>query len=265
MSNQELITGNFCWVDFAALDTETAKAFYQQVFGWQYTETPMPCGGTYTMISTADGGGVGGLFPMSDEMKNAGVPPHISNYVAVDNVDESVSKARNLGAVVKAEPFDIFDYGRMAVLLDPAGAAFALWQSKPKDCEGAMAGRESQGMFCWQELVTVNVEQAADFYTNLFGWDYAAMDMEEGSYTIIKNRGEEIGGMMILPPEMKNIPPHWNTYFTVTNIEEAVTVVKNNGGNVMMGPQSIPEAGQFALCNAPDGTVFCLFQYLNQT
>ena len=264
MTSQELITGNFCWIDFATPDPEGAKAFYQKVFGWQYADTPMPCGGTYTMISTASGDGVGGLFLMPDEMKNANVPPHISNYIEVKNVDESTSKAENLGATVKMEPFDVFDYGRMAVLLDPTGAAFSLWQSKPQDCEGSMANRETHGMFCWQELMTTNVDQAADFYKNLLGWEYGAMAMDDGDYTLIKNRGEEIGGMMTLPSEMKNVPPHWNAYFTVTNINETIAVIKNNGGNIMMGPQDIPDTGQFAACNAPDGTVFCLFQYLGQ-
>jgi len=262
MSNHEFITGNFCWVDFATPDPENAKTFYQKIFGWQYSENPMPCGGTYTMISATDGSGVGGIFQMPDEMKNANIPPHISNYIEVDNVDASTNTAKNLGANIQMEPFDVFDYGRMAVLFDPTGAAFSLWQTRSKDCEDTMASPETHGMFCWQELMTTDVDQATEFYNKLLGWDYNVMDMGGVDYTLIKNSDNEIGGMMALPPDMQHVPPHWNTYFTVTDIDETISVIKDYGGSVMMGPQNIPETGQFAVCTAPDGTVFCLFQYL---
>lgn len=264
MSDQQSNTGNFCWIDFATPDPNGAKAFYQKIFGWKYSENPMPDGGVYTMISAVDGDAVGGLFQMPDEMKNANVPPHISNYIEVENVDDFTKKGRQLGATVKMEPFDIFDYGRMAILFDPTGAGFSLWQSKSTNCEGAMASRETHGMFCWQELMTTNVDKAANFYKGLLGWDYSTMDLGGTNYTLIKNQGDDIGGMMTLPPKMKDVPPHWNTYFTVTNIDETLTVIKDSGGNVMMGPQDIPEAGQFAICKAPDGTAFCLFQYLGK-
>jgi predicted enzyme related to lactoylglutathione lyase len=264
MSDQKLNTGCFCWIDFATPDPEGAKIFYQKVFNWQYSESPMPDGGVYMKISTVDGGSVGGLFQMPEEMKKVSVPPHISNYIEVENVDDSTRKARNLGAAVRMEPFDIFDYGRMSVLNDPTGAGFALWQPKSNDCEGAMASRETHGMFCWQELMTANVDQAENFYKGLLAWDYSTMNMGDMNYTLIKNQGDDIGGMMMLPPEMKDVSPHWKTYFTVKDIVETITVIKDNGGNVMMGPQDIPETGQFTICKAPDGTVFCLFQYLGK-
>jgi predicted enzyme related to lactoylglutathione lyase len=266
MSDQKLVIGDFCWIDFATPDPDGAKIFYQKIFGWKYRKTPMPCGGVYTMISTTDGDSVGGLFVMPDEMKQAGVPPHISNYIEVENADDSTKKASDLGATIKMEPFDIFDYGRMAVLIDPTGAYFSLWQSKSNvsDRESKMASCETHGMFCWQELMTTNIDQAADFYKDLLGWDYSTMDMGDQNYTVIKNQSDEIGGMMILPPEMKGVPPHWKTYFAVKNIDETIAVIRNNDGNVLMGPQDIPETGQLAICIAPDGTVFSLFQYLEK-
>ena len=127
-----------------------------------------------------------------------------------------------------------------------------------------MASRETHGMYCWQELMTANVDQAANFYKGLLGWDYSAMNTGGIDYTLIKNQGNDIGGMMMLPPEMKDVPSHWKTYFTVGNIVEMITIINDSGGSIMMGPQDIPETGQFAICKAPDGTVFCLFQYLGK-
>lgn len=127
-----------------------------------------------------------------------------------------------------------------------------------------MANRESHGMFCWQELMTSNVEKAANFYKDLFGWDLNEMKMGGMNYTLIKNQGSDIGGMMTLPPEMKNAPPHWNAYFTVTNLDDTMEVIRGNNGNIIMGPQDIPETGRFAFCQAPDSTVFYLFQYIGK-
>ena len=110
--------------------------------------------------------------------------------------------------------------------------------------------------------MTTNVDRATDFYKDLLGWDYSTMDMGDQNYTLIKNQGDDIGGIMMLPPEMKDVPPHWKTYFTVTDIDETIAVIKDSGGNILMGPQDIPETGQFAVCIAPDGTVLCLFQSL---
>lgn len=264
MSDQKLTTGNFCWIDFATPDPDRAKAFYQKIFNWKYSDTPMPDGGVYTMINTADGGSVGGLFQMPDEMIKTGVLPHINNYVAVENADDFVKKAKDLRATVRMEPFDVFDYGRMAILIDPTGAIFSLWQSISHDDEGEMAGRETHGMFCWQELMTTNVDQATNFYKELFGWNFTMADMGDMDYTLIKNQGNDIGGMMMPPSEMKGAPSHWNTYFTVTNVDETIKVIKNCGGDIMMEPQDIPETGRFAICRAPDHTVFCPFQYLGK-
>lgn len=261
MSDQKITTGSFYWIDFATPNPEKMKIFYQRVFNWQYSDNPMPDGSVYIMISAADGGSVGGLFRMPEEMRKAQVPPHINNYIAVESMDKVVENAKNLGATIKAEPFDVFDYGRMAVLIDPTGATFSLWQTKSTDDEEIMAKRETHGMFCWQELMTTNVDQAANFYKKLFGWNLQKLDAKSMKYTVIKNQKTDIGGMTMLMPEMKDLPSHWSTYFTTTNLDETVRIIKDNGGNIMTGPQDIPETGKFAICQAPDGTVFCLFQY----
>ncbi len=262
MPNNKIAMSHFCWIDIATPDPDGTKIFFQKIFNWQYHNQPMPDGSVYTMISARAGGDVGGLYQMPDEMKAAGVPPHINNYIAVESVDKSVQNAEELGATVKMAPFDVFDYGRMAVLNDPIGAAFALWQVEESslDCESHLASHEVHGMFCWQELLTSDVERASSFYKALLGWDLHEMDMGGVSYTVIKNQGADIGGIMTLPAEMQQVPPHWGTYFTVTNIDETIEAVKTNSGKVIMGPQEIPQTGQFAVCQAPDGTAFCLFE-----
>jgi predicted enzyme related to lactoylglutathione lyase len=116
--------GAFTWNELNTRDAEAAKRFYQSVFGWQgetYEPNPIP----YTEWKL-DGNSVGGMIQMTEEWP-AEVPPHWLVYFSVANCDETVEKAKGLGASVLVEPRDI-QPGRFAVLTDPQGAAFAVFQ-----------------------------------------------------------------------------------------------------------------------------------------
>ena len=104
---------------------------------------------------------------MRPEERQSGTPPHWNLYVTVANVDETVKRAEGLGARVFAPPFDVMGAGRMAVLQDPTGAVFQLWE--PKEHIGAKILNEP-GAVCWSELTTRDTAAAESFYTALFGW-----------------------------------------------------------------------------------------------
>jgi predicted enzyme related to lactoylglutathione lyase len=78
--------------------------------------------GVYTMFKKADGENAGGA------MQNPDAPAAWYPYLATDDVDASVAKARKLGAQTFAGPFDIETVGRLAVLADPTGATFGLYK-----------------------------------------------------------------------------------------------------------------------------------------
>ena len=114
---------------------------------------------------------------MRPEEQQMGVPPHWNAYVTVANVDEAAKKAESLGAKVLAPPFDVMDYGRMAVLQDPTGAVFQVWQAKTHI--GAQILNEP-GALCWTELSTRDTKAAEAFYTKLFGWTREALRAGRG-------------------------------------------------------------------------------------
>ena len=115
--------GVFVWDEFLAADVEAAKAYYTEVFGWTTEAMDMAGGGTYTMFKR-DGESVAGV------MKNPAehVPPHWLTYIATGDVDATVEKAGTLGGSVYAPAFDVQNVGRLAVLGDPAGAAFGIFK-----------------------------------------------------------------------------------------------------------------------------------------
>jgi predicted enzyme related to lactoylglutathione lyase len=114
-------TGEFSWNELVSTDVASAKKFYTGLFGWQAES--FPAGADYTLFKQGDTM-VGGLM----KCPKPGLPSHWLPYVTVDDVDASAAKAKGLGAQVVMEPFDVPTVGRIAVLLDPQGAAIGLFK-----------------------------------------------------------------------------------------------------------------------------------------
>ena len=250
--------GTFCWVDLATTDAEVGKKFYTDLFGWQSAD--MPAGeGVYTMFSK-DGKSVCALYSMNDEMRKQGVPPHWQSYVSVESADESAKKAKDLGGTLTMPPFDVMDVGRMAVVRDPTGAMFALWQ--PKLHIGAQLVNEP-GTLCWNELDTKDVEAAAKFYAGLFGWTTktipGAMAQE---YTEFYQGDKPAGGMIQIQDDWGPVPPHWAAYFAVEDCEASFEKAKGLGAKVFVPPTDIKDVGQFAVLEDPQGAHFAVIQLL---
>jgi predicted enzyme related to lactoylglutathione lyase len=101
-------------------DVERAKKFYADTLGWTFDGMPMP-GGTY-WVAKAGGEIVGGLFDISTPQFGS-VPESWMAYIAVDDIDARVAKAQKCGAQLMKPIFDVEGVGRIAVLMEPGGAA----------------------------------------------------------------------------------------------------------------------------------------------
>lgn len=122
--------GDFCWTEIASNDIGKCKDFYTNVFGWQFTQSSS-IGDAMPYLEFSSEGGTepdGALYEISSDMFGGGEvpPPHIALYVAVDNVDASVEKAKSIGGNVIYGPMDIPNVGRFAILSDPTGAAISI-------------------------------------------------------------------------------------------------------------------------------------------
>ncbi|MGB8355118.1 MAG: SRPBCC domain-containing protein [Chthoniobacteraceae bacterium] len=119
--NECSVPGNFNWNELLTTDVDGAKSFYTKLFGWE--TVPMPGGMPYTILKK-DGGDVGGLM----KSPVPGAPAQWVAYVSVANTDKSAKSATALGAKIVVPPFDIPKIGRIALLQDPQGATFGLFQ-----------------------------------------------------------------------------------------------------------------------------------------
>ena len=252
----EYKTGMFCWVELGTTDTVAAKTFYTQLFGWDYEDYPMGPDAVYTMLKL-NGKDVAALYELMPDMRAQGVPPHWLSYVFVDNADETAEKAKAEGATLLKEPFDVMTVGRMAVVQDPTGAVFALWQARD---HGGSAIRMVPNSLCWNELGTNDTQKAGEFYSNVFGWTREGFSGSPVEYTIFKNGDQGAGGMYKITPEMGPVPPHWLVYFAVDDCDAKVQTATELGAKIMKPAEDIPTVGRFAILIDPQGAAFALLK-----
>lgn len=247
--------GTFCWPELATTDQKGAVAFYRGLFGWDVNEQPIGPAETYSMFQLR-GRSVGAAYTMRPEQRQQGVPPHWGTYVSVANADEAARRAQELGAKVLAPPFDVMESGRMAVLQDPNGAAFMVWQAKQHIGAEIL---DDPGSLCWTELASRDLKAAEAFYTSLFGWT-AKHGTDGMEYTELANNGKQQGGILPITPQMGNMPTAWTPYFAVTDVDATAAKAKELGGRVYMGPQDLPKVGRFAVLGDPQGAMFDIFK-----
>jgi predicted enzyme related to lactoylglutathione lyase len=245
--------GSFCWIELGTSDQPAAKNFYQQLFGWTSDDMPMGPSDFYTMFKL-NGREVAAGYTLRPGQRSAGVPPHWMLYIAVANCDESAKRVSQLGGTVLMEPMDVFTAGRMAVLQDPTGTVFCIWQ--PKDNKGMQVHNE-EGAFCWADLLTKDREKAVAFYTALFGWK---IEKEGDGYWHIKNGEHHIGGV----PPSQGLPPgthnQWSVYFHTEDCNVKAEQAKKLGARLFIPPSRMEKVGTMSVVEDPQGATFCLFQ-----
>src|SRR5690242_8706604 len=139
--------GSFCWIELGTTDQNAAKSFYTSLFGWSVNDFPMGPGQFYSMFGL-EGRNCGAAYTL-DPKHMPGVPPNWALYICVASADETAAKAASLGGKVLGGPFDVMEFGRMAVIQDPTGAVFDIWQ--PKMHQG-LAINSVPGTLCWADL-----------------------------------------------------------------------------------------------------------------
>lgn len=120
------------------------------------------------------------------------------------------------------------------------------------------------GAFGWHELMTTDAEAAKAFYSKLFGWEMVEHPMEDMTYWGLKVNGDEVGGMMNMPPEMADMPPMWGMYITVNDVEQTARQVEDLGGNILRPPSDIPDVGRFCVFADPQGAVIHAITYIKK-
>jgi predicted enzyme related to lactoylglutathione lyase len=238
--------GHFCWVDLGTTDVAGAKTFYGELFGWEIEDVPGGDAGAYSMCRL-DGKDVTGMHAHGPDEGTVW-----SSYISVHDADATAAKAKELGANVVLEPFDVAQTARMAVLKDPSGTLFCLWQSE--GYPGARVVNEV-GTWGWNELTTPDVEGAKHFYGELFGWQAADIpgDIPRASFML----GDILVGGVHAPQPQEGDHARWTIVFRVEDADDGARRVQELGGTVLLPPLAIP-IGKFSLVADPQGAAFII-------
>ena len=243
--------GTPSWVELTTTDDTEALKFYGSLFGW--ANDPQEMGpGSYYHMQQLGGLPAAAIYKMGDEEKAQNVPAHWKTYFTVTNTDEAVERAKQAGGTVIAGPFDVFTSGRMALLQDPQGAVFAIWQ--PNEHIGSRV-KDDPGAFTWNELLTSDSKAALAFYSALLDVETATGSEPMPFYNLLVVDGNHVAGVMDINEQMGPMPPHWGVYFATTDVDASVQKATSMGGKVLVGPMDTP-MGRLAALQDPQGATF---------
>ena len=236
-------TGRFVWFEYVSQEAQKAQGFFGELFNWGTQAVPMPQG-AYTMIASG-GKTIGGYLATPP-----GAPPHAHwiSHLQVTDAQTSAAQIKTLGGKVYKDPFKVGDFGTMAVVADPQGGMFALWQPARAEQQTAPV----DGSFCWNELASPDPEASVAFYRAVGGFETDQMDMGEmGAYHLLKSDGQPRAGIMKkMMPEQPNA---WLPYVQVASADATADRAKRLGANVVVPPTDIPNVGRFAILVDPQG------------
>lgn len=249
-------SGEFCWADLGTTNTLAAKKFYQSIFDWTAKDFPMGPGDEKYSMLRVRGKDACALYPMPDEQKKAKKSPFWLPYIAVKSADAIVKKAKAAGAKICMGPLDVMDQGRQAVIADPTGALFAVWQARKHPGAGL---DDTPGTVCWHDLSTAKTSVAGKFYTKVFGWKLGGEDVDGHAYHLFKLGKESVGGMW--PDAMKKLPPSWMTHFQVASCAKTVAKARRLGARALMGTTHVPGYCRFAILRDPQGAAFGIIEF----
>ncbi|MFJ5552578.1 VOC family protein [Streptomyces sp. NPDC093225] len=246
--------GTPCWIDLMVPDQQRAIDFYRDLFGWQGEIGPPETGG-YAVCSLQGRPVAGIMAAMNpDGTTPDPMPPAVwTTYLATDGVDETLAKAGDAGGKVVMPAADVMDLGRMAVVADPQGAVFGLWEAKSFSGAGTV---NEPGALIWNELSTTDTDAAGRFYAAALPMAPKPSEMEgaEG-YTEWLVDGRAVGGMMTLEKAPPGTPPHWMAYFCVDDVDGVVAAAVRADADVLAPPFDMV-AGRMAVLADPQGAVF---------
>jgi predicted enzyme related to lactoylglutathione lyase len=250
------LLGRPVWYELMTTDMKAAESFYKTVVGW--TTEPFPgAGQPYTALNRSGGVSIGGIMNRPPGMQ---APPFWAMYVAVPKLEDAVAQITRRGGKTHTEVISIKDVGRMQLMMDPQGAAFYIIE--PASSEQRPEAPPEVGDASWHELMTTDADAALKFYQEVFHWQLdQTMDMGEmGKYLIFKRPTGHgmIGGIMNKTPQMANVPPNWQIYFRVPDVDAAAERIKAAGGKILNGPMDVPDGDRIVNAMDPQGAAFGL-------
>ena len=257
MLTTRFVNGSPNWLDLATPDLDAAVSFYSGLFGWQFQSGGPEVGG-YGLFQLDGKSVAGGMTVPPDQ-----APTSWTVYFQSQDADATVKAAEQAGGSAPFQPMDVMDLGRMAVLADPAGALFGLWQ--PGRNKGLDLATDDFSLN-WIELYTPDVDAAKEFYHSVLDWGTFEVSFPGGTYTTVNPVGtgadDMFGGIVRLgdDPAESDTGAHWTPYFHVPDVDAIATRTQELGGKVRLAPTNLPGVGRIAKLTDRQGARFAVIK-----
>lgn len=228
---------NFVWTDLSSYDTAASLRFYEAVFDWKYFamgRMEAEPGDRFGMdqvnyhIATLCDQPTAGLFDMPPFFQKIKMPPFWMSYLAVEDIEAVVARAREIaGVIIDVEP-TAFGNGTMALTRDPLGAGFTCYDGPSIDAKGD--GSEC-GRMVWNELITESIPAVEQFYREVLGFDLVEDNDHDGNRAkLINGAGEEVAGIQEVDASIRSEKVYWVPFFSVDGLAEFTSRVNSAGG-----------------------------------
>jgi hypothetical protein len=237
--------GRFVWCDLSAHDAQTSRRFYSDTLGWVMHDDQGYATATIARQPVA------GHFQMPQAFIDMKMPAFWMSYISVDDIQATVTQAKALGGKVELGPKPFDAGGQYALIRDPLGAGFTVYQGDA--LQGATAGhtmRAGHGLF------VSDADAIIPFYAALFGWQFEAAGQNIHAATL---QGEHLFYCHSIPdPAVRGKEQFWAVYFAASDLDAMAKKIGSAGGTVI-SKTDLPE-GPALWAHDPDGAVFALLQ-----
>jgi predicted enzyme related to lactoylglutathione lyase len=244
--------GRFVWHDLMTENLTRSQEFYGLLLGWKY-ETIRETEPAYVAIKHGDKY-IGGMVAAKREDPAVPVSQWLS-YIAVDDPDASVAKAKAAGARVLQEPFDAAGIARAAVVADQQGAlvGFARFNKVRPDLKPV------QGEWLWMEYVATDPEAAMRFYGDVIGYQHEQIENQGDVAYHVLSLGKPRAGVFKSPFE--GVRANWLPYVLVDDPAALAARAQSLGGTIVVAPRPDLRKGTLAIIADPTGAVIALQKY----
>lgn len=221
----------FIWADLSSYQPEKTKLFYENVFNWKFYKTE----GYYSAYNGATE--VVGLYQTPLEFQEMKMPSFWMSYIQVDDVKETVEKAKSLGAIIELVDSEN-SFGGVALIRDVLGAGFTVYDGN--QLNSRTNGNENTLIF--NELHVSNANKAIDFYQNLFDWEIVGKSKDSFDIFSVEST-KKIASIVEVDNSIKGKYEYWVCTFGVKNLKKTMRKIKDNKGSIVL------DEGNRVLCS----------------
>ena len=229
----------FVWCEYVSPDAPRAQNFFGELFGWTTLEASQ---GGYTMLAN-EGRPIGGY---------AEGPARWQPFLQTWNLGDSIERVKLLGGKIVREPFVVGAMGRQAVVSDPLGGTFCLWQPAKTEYDGVDFWNKAGG-WVWYELYTQDADASLAFYRQVGNFTHTTQTIPTSSapssYHILEADGRGRAGIITMPHRTQS----WMPYVQVEHPDALVAKATQLGAQIAMEPRTMPGVGRMAQIVDPQG------------